>query len=84
MIKILSYPTCAKSFKFICDNKLLSNNIYKLDKVLKASPFDVTLRDGLQGLTKEQQLTMNPNDLTKLWIRSQNNVAQNLKYRKII
>jgi hypothetical protein len=64
MIKILSYPTCSKSFKFICDNLQLTNKKYKLDKV---SPFDVTLRDGLQGLTKEQQLTMNPNDLTKLY-----------------
>lgn len=46
------YPRCANSFK-----KFLSNN--KLDKVYinlgKPKPFDVTLRDGLQALTKEQQ-----------------------------
>ena len=46
------YPRCANSFK-----KFLSHN--KLEKVYinlgKPKPFDVTLRDGLQALTKEQQ-----------------------------
>lgn len=60
MFKILYYPTCAQSFKLFCEsNKHITNQyLNKLNKLIKVSPFDVTLRDGLQGLSYEEQLTL--------------------------
>ena len=46
------YPTCAKTFKQLCESNQKFNLFYKK---LNPQLFDVTLRDGLQGLTKEQQ-----------------------------
>ena len=46
------YPVCARTFQHLCESNSKFNNFYKkLNPIL----FDVTLRDGLQGLTKEQQ-----------------------------
>lgn len=51
MIKPNSYPKCARSFlEFYQSNKCLTN------KLLRVRPFDVTLRDGLQSLTVDEQL----------------------------
>lgn len=52
-----NYPKCVKSFtKFILsDYKYL--NVY--NKIGRPRPFDVTLRDGLQALSKEEQMTFN-------------------------
>lgn len=51
---ILNSPNCVKSFtKFILsDYKYL--NVY--NKIGRPRPFDVTLRDGLQALSKEEQI----------------------------
>jgi len=48
-----SYPKCANSFAkvLLSDQKLLKN----YTSIGRPRPFDVTLRDGLQGLSKEQQ-----------------------------
>jgi len=46
------YPTCAKTFASWCSSNKVFNNFYNK---LKPQLFDVTLRDGLQGLTIEQQ-----------------------------
>lgn len=46
------YPVCAKTFQHFCES---NKNFGVLYKKLKPQLFDVTLRDGLQGLTKEQQ-----------------------------
>lgn len=45
------YPKCARSFLEFYQ----SNNKY-VYKLLRVRPFDVTLRDGLQGLTHDEQL----------------------------
>jgi len=49
------YPKCANSFiKYLnLNTKLLDT--YILTKINNVKPFDVTLRDGLQALTKEEQ-----------------------------
>lgn len=57
MIRILPYPNCYRSFIRFCNKDKNLSNKYK-DKLSKVSPFDVTLRDGLQGLTVEQQNKM--------------------------
>jgi isopropylmalate/homocitrate/citramalate synthase len=50
------YPKCANSFK----NWYTSHPKWELiyNTLGKPIPFDVTLRDGLQGLSKEQQIEM--------------------------
>lgn len=46
------FPVCAKTFQHFCASNSKFNAVYKR---LNPQLFDVTLRDGLQGLTKEQQ-----------------------------
>jgi isopropylmalate/homocitrate/citramalate synthase len=59
------YPKCAESFK----KWYLSS--YKFGKIYndlgKPKPFDVTLRDGLQSLTKEEQNNLTTNDKLKIY-----------------
>jgi len=59
------YPRCAESFK----KWYLSS--YKFGKIYndlgKPKPFDVTLRDGLQSLTKEEQNNLTTNDKLKIY-----------------
>jgi len=84
MLKMLSYPSCAHSFKIFCesDKKLLNKYVNKL---IKVRPFDVTLRDGLQGLTKEQQLTMKPADKVELYYQiKQKYKPQNMEIGSIV
>ena len=53
-MKPKSYPKCVRSFlEFYQSNKTLTN-IYT-NKLLIVRPFDVTLRDGLQGLNFDEQ-----------------------------
>jgi hypothetical protein len=69
MFKILSYPKCAKSFTEFCieaDKYLTNKSVISL---LRVKPFDVSLRDGLQGLSKEQQLTIKPIDQINLYFQ---------------
>ena len=47
-----TYPICAQTLKQLCKTNSKFNKFYKN---LNPTLFDVTLRDGLQGLTKEQQ-----------------------------
>jgi len=54
MLKPNSYPKCARTFlEFYQSNKSLTNNY--VHKLLRVRPFDVTLRDGLQALTTDEQ-----------------------------
>jgi hydroxymethylglutaryl-CoA lyase len=54
MIKPNSYPKCIRSFlEFYQSNKSLTHTY--VNKLLRVRPFDVTLRDGLQGLTYDEQ-----------------------------
>lgn len=46
------YPKCANSFKIFLSNNNLTRYYYQLGC---PEPFDVTLRDGLQGLSKYQE-----------------------------
>jgi len=59
------YPRCAESFK----KWYLSS--YKFGKIYndlgKPKPFDVTLRDGLQSLTKEEQNNLTTSDKLKIY-----------------
>jgi hydroxymethylglutaryl-CoA lyase len=66
MSKILFYPKCAKSFIDFCHSEKHLTNKF-VNKLRKVKPFDVTLRDGLQGLSKEQQLTIKPIDQINLY-----------------
>ena len=65
MPKILSYPKCAPSFIQFCveADKHLTN------KLIRVRPFDVSLRDGLQGLSKEEQQKMNTIDKLNLYLK---------------
>jgi hypothetical protein len=47
------YPTCFKDFSHWILSKPIYNDFYQ--SLGQPKPFDVTLRDGLQGLTKEEQ-----------------------------
>jgi len=48
------YPKCARSFmEYISSDKKLLNK-YMINNIIKIRPFDVTLRDGLQGLSIEE------------------------------
>lgn len=54
IMKPISYPKCIRTFlEFYQSNKSLTN-IY-VNKLLSVRPFDVTLRDGLQALTYDEQ-----------------------------
>ncbi len=69
MFKILSYPRCAKSFMEFCveaDKHVTNKSVFS---ILRVKPFDVSLRDGLQGLSKEKQLTMKPIDKINLYFK---------------
>jgi hydroxymethylglutaryl-CoA lyase len=48
------YPKCIRSFLALCESKKELTNIY-VNKLVKVKPFDVTLRDGLQGLNSDEQ-----------------------------
>lgn len=54
------YPTCRNSFRQWCNSNKKYKNLY--NKIGKPIPFDVTLRDGLQGLSKTDQKTINSID----------------------
>jgi len=54
MIKPNSYPKCIRSFLEFYKNNNGLTNIY-FNKLLRVRPFDVTLRDGLQGLNSDEQ-----------------------------
>jgi len=59
------YPKCANSFKNWCT---LNTNYQKVYSLLgEPTPFDVTLRDGLQGLTREDQASYSTNDKMDLY-----------------
>ena len=60
------YPTCAHTFRefYSKDKHIMFKYINKLKKV---RPFDVTLRDGLQGLPKEEQVNMKSIDKIRLY-----------------
>jgi isopropylmalate/homocitrate/citramalate synthase len=47
------YPKCAQSFKKWCSSRYKFGKLY--NDLGKPMPFDVTLRDGLQALSKEEQ-----------------------------
>lgn len=54
MLNPFSYPKCARTFlEFYQANKHLTNNY--VNRLLKVKPFDVTLRDGLQALSIDEQ-----------------------------
>jgi hydroxymethylglutaryl-CoA lyase len=57
-----SYPKCIRSFMEVIssDTKLLSK--YKIHNIKNVRPFDVTLRDGLQSLSNEEQLAFKTDD----------------------
>jgi len=50
MLKQISYSKCVRTFL-----ELYQNNSNKNIKLLRVNPFDVTLRDGLQTLTSDEQ-----------------------------
>jgi len=60
------YPKCAHTFRefYSNDKHIMFKYINKLKKV---RPFDVTLRDGLQGLPKEEQLNIKSLDKIRLY-----------------
>ena len=68
MSKILFYPKCAKSFIEFCHSEKHLTNKF-VNKLRKVKPFDVSLRDGLQGLSKEEQLTIKPIDQINLYFK---------------
>jgi len=81
---MLSYPSCARSFKIFCESDKTLLNKY-VNKLIKVRPFDVSLRDGLQGLTKEQQLTMKPADKVELYYQiKQKYKPQNMEIGSIV
>ena len=59
------YPVCAKSFKeWYSSNYKYSKLYYDLGK---PKPFDVTLRDGLQGLSREEQTNITTLDKINMY-----------------
>jgi len=59
------YPKCAKTFREWCQsNKIYNNFFISLDK---PSVFDVTLRDGLQALSKQEQNEITTFDKIKIY-----------------
>lgn len=71
MIFILSnimktiYPKCANSFKLWCLSNKEYNKFYK--SLGEPSLFDVSLRDGLQSLSKSKQLSINMNEKINIY-----------------
>ena len=59
------YPMCEMSFKSWYLSNLKFKQIY--DEIGKPVPFDVTLRDGLQGLSKDEQQTFTTDDKIKIY-----------------
>jgi hypothetical protein len=70
MNKHIIYPSCAQSFQYFIksygetDKRFINKYVTKL---LKVRPFDVTLRDSLQSLPIETQLTMNSETKVNLY-----------------
>ena len=48
------YPKCTTSFMELVHSQKRLTNLY-VNKIIKVRPFDVTLRDGLQALTRTEQ-----------------------------
>lgn len=66
MNKFILYPTCAHTFReFYSRDKTLFNKY--VSKLKNVKPFDVTLRDGIQCLPKEEQLNMKIIDKIRLY-----------------
>lgn len=71
------YPKCAESFKkWLATNNKYTNFYLKIGE---PTPFDVTLRDGLQGLSKVEQQVFTTNDKLKLY----NNIKFNYNPKNI-
>lgn len=49
-----TFPKCATSFMQLVNSQKRLTNLY-VCKLLKVKPFDVTLRDGLQALSRDEQ-----------------------------
>jgi isopropylmalate/homocitrate/citramalate synthase len=66
------YPKCANTFRefYSNDKHIMFKYINKLKKV---RPFDVTLRDGLQGLSKEEQVNIKSIDKIRLYFHIKQN-----------
>jgi isopropylmalate/homocitrate/citramalate synthase len=60
-----AYPTCDITFKNWYKSNIKYEEIYK--KIGSPKPFDVTLRDGLQSLSKEEQLNFTTNEKLKMY-----------------
>lgn len=58
------YPKCANTFKLFLSNNNLTKFYYTLGN---PEPFDVTLRDGLQSLSKDQQENYSTQDKIDLY-----------------
>jgi hydroxymethylglutaryl-CoA lyase len=54
-MKPVSYPKCVRSFLELVDSKPKMLNNFIINKMINVKPFDVTLRDGLQALTIDEQ-----------------------------
>ena len=65
MFKNGIYPHCANGFKIWCNMNPKYYKIYK--KLGSPQPFDVSLRDGLQSLPKEEQINYSFNKKTELY-----------------
>lgn len=66
MLNKLSYPKCARSFKLFCENNDHINTRH-INKLINVKSFDVSLRDGLQGLSQNEQTNMTIIDKIKLY-----------------
>lgn len=73
------YPKCARSFMELIssDGRLL--NKFIINKIKNVKPFDVTLRDGLQSLTNEEQLAFKTDDKKFLY----NYITQNYHVKNL-
>jgi hypothetical protein len=65
------YPMCAHSFRKLCLDNIKFFQIYS--NLGEPKPFDVTLRDGLQGLSKEKQYVFNTTIKKQLYYYILNN-----------
>ncbi len=59
------YPTCANTFRQWLMSNVIYNNIYI--NLGSPKPFDVSLRDGLQALTKKEQTDWSTETKVKLY-----------------
>ena len=66
MLKTISYPKCARSFLELYQKNMEITN-KNLNKLLRVTPFDVTLRDGLQSLDIEEQKDFTTNTKKNLY-----------------